>query len=183
MTTFHVKTDPFVDYLQDLWIRNERGALAGLRRGLGRPPGMAIEMYPHVIPKLPSNLSEWDEKAYYLVAALFALYPASAPEGNMGAHFAALCEPGEAPSPAVERRFIALLSSHPDDLHRTLQQAVSLLKSKPVPICWHTLLRDLRRWAYPESRVRVQKEWADAFWARTVPAESATEETTISEEG
>ena len=180
MTTPDTKTDPFINYLQGLWESGNRGALASLRRGLGKPPSMVPEMYPHIVPRLPQNLSQWDEEVYYLVAALFALHPASAPDGNMGTHFAALCDPNEAPSPAVERRFVALLASHPDDLYRTLQQAVSLLKSKDVPICWNQLLWHLRKWAYPDSRVRVQKQWADAFWSRTQPIETMTEESTTS---
>ena len=64
--------------------------------------------------------------------------------------------------PAVERRFVALLNTHPDDLDDQLRQAVSFLHSKDVPVNWHQLLRDVCAWGHPERY--VQRRWAGAFW-------------------
>lgn len=158
---------PFLNRLQELAQKEERGALAVLRRGLGQPPGMAAEMYRYVEPFLPQARSRTQEAAYYLVAALFALHSKPGGVGNFGAQMAlARSEGGE---DALERRFTALLSAHPDDLPDTLRQSVSFLKSKEIPVNWNQLFWDLQNWD-DEDR-RVQKKWASAFWGRFQPAE------------
>src|ERR1035437_1147702 len=64
----------FAGYLARLAERDDRGALAALRRGLGKEPGEAPEMFPYVVPWLPRQASIWAEQAYYLVASLFGLH-------------------------------------------------------------------------------------------------------------
>ncbi len=161
---------PFIAFLQSLADKEDRGALAALRRGLGQPPGAAPEMFRYVEPFLPQKRSAAQETAYYLLAALFALHPKATQAGNLGAHMAqARSEGGE---DALERRFTALLAAHPDDLPDALRQAVSFLKSKEVPVNWNRLFWDLQRW--DEEDHRVQKEWAKAFWGRPQPAEEAS---------
>jgi len=155
------KTHPFVEHLERL--RDDRAALAALRRGLGQPPGSVADMYRYVVPWLPDD-APWLEHAYYLVAALFAYHPDSSPARNMGDHFARTRDP-QGDDTAIERRFTALLAAHPDDLDVYLRQAVSFLKSKEIPINWHQLLPDLLAWDHPERY--VQKAWAHAFWGRT----------------
>lgn len=157
----------FVTYLETL--QEDRGALAALRRGLGQPPGNAPEMFPYVVNKLPEKAypGSWTEKTYYLVASLYALHPESAAKGNFGTHFAHtldLKNPDN--NTAVERRFTALLTAHPEDLPHYLRQAVSFLKSKDVPVNWHQLMRHLLQWNHPERAVKVQKSWATQFWRR-----------------
>jgi CRISPR system Cascade subunit CasB len=155
------KTHPFIDYLENL--RNDRGTLAALRRGLGQPPGTVASMYPYVVRWLPDDAPPWREAIYYQIAALFAYHPAEGGSGNMGRHFARARDP-QGDNTALERRFTALLAAHPDDLDFYLRQAVSFLRSKEVPVHWHQLFYDLQRWGY-ESR-SVQKAWARAFWGR-----------------
>jgi len=159
------ETHPFVEYLESL--RDNRGALAALRRGLGHPPGTVADTYRYVVPWLPDGAGPRQEAAYYLVAALFAYHPKEGGQDkdNMGAHFAAVRrQDPNADHTALERRFTALLAAHPDDLPTYLRQAIGFLRSKEVPVNWHQLFSDLQRWGY-ESRV-VQKEWARAFWGR-----------------
>src|SRR5690242_10106207 len=48
------------------------GALAALRRGLGKSPGTVAEMYPYVVQYLPQQASRRVEDAYFLIASLFA---------------------------------------------------------------------------------------------------------------
>ncbi len=159
----------FIYYLQNLNERDRRGALAALRRGLGKLPGSEPLTYPYVVPKLPNDL-RWaeDEEPYYLVASLFALHPMSTIEGNMGSHMRELAPQRGAAElpPNVERRFVMLLSAHPNDLYKLLQPAVNLLKAGSVPIHWHQLLRDLKRWRYADARSEVRRDWATAFWKR-----------------
>jgi len=152
---------PFVTYLQSLG--EDRGALAALRRGLGQPPGTVASMYRYVVPWVSDDAPPWREAAYYTIAALFASHPAPGGKGNMGAHFADTRRPG-GDDTAIERRFTALLAAHPDDLDTYLRQAVSYLRSKPVPVNWHQLLSDVMAWGRPQRY--VQKRWARAFWGR-----------------
>ena len=155
------KVHPFITYLESL--RDDRGALAALRRGLGQPPGTVADTYRYVVRWLPDGAPPWQEAAYYGVSALFAYHPAAGGSGNVGSHFRRACDPG-GDDTAIERRFTALLAAHPDDLDVYLRQAVSFLKSKDVPVNWHQLLSDVQGWGY-ETR-SVQKRWAQAFWGR-----------------
>lgn len=163
----------FIKHLKELAERKDRGALAQLRRGLGREPGSDLAMAPYVTRYIPAAAGAWEEAAYYLVAALFAWHPRdwdeAEPEAeghNLGASFARLAMlqgPAEARARSTEQRFGALLNSHRDDLHVHLRQAVSLLKSKEVPVNWDQLLADVCRWNAPDRP--VQRAWAKAFWA------------------
>ena len=85
----------------------------------------------------------------------------------MGAHFAHTRSP-DSDNTAIERRFVALLAAHPDDLDFYLRQAVSFLRSKEVPVNWQQLLSDVLAWSHPERY--VQKAWARAFWGRAQSA-------------
>ncbi len=152
---------PFIAHLESL--QDDRGALAALRRGLGRPAGYAPAMFPYVVPFVPARAGEWQEEAYYLIASLFGFYPVSTRTGNMGSHFAQLRRQ-KGDGQAVERRFVALLAAHPDELGFHLRQAVSLLKSEEVPVNWSQLLRDTLSWNNPEWCADVRRRWAAAFW-------------------
>jgi CRISPR type I-E-associated protein CasB/Cse2 len=175
MTQTNTTIHPLIRALQTLAEQGDRGALAALRRGLGQPPGTAPEMYRYVVPYLPAHPDRILETACYLVAALFALHPASTPTGDIGSHLASTLKPDEE-SDALERRFTILLASHFDDLPGYLRQAVSYLKSKDIPVNWDQLLRDLRAWDH-ESRY-VQKRWAASFWGRNKPVENPQETST-----
>lgn len=159
-----------------------RAALAALRRGLGKRPGEAPEMYPYLIPLLPPDIdrgSEWGEESYYIVAALFALYPsiqrkAADEKDNLGATMRSLARAiqrernprgDEDGDKSVERRFVALLNATTIDLSEHLRHAVSLIKSKgdaSINVNWAQLLYDVQDWDDP--RHRVQLRWAGAFW-------------------
>jgi CRISPR system Cascade subunit CasB len=169
----------FVAHLERLADREDRAALAALRRGLGRRPGETLEMYPYVAPYLPWDSTTGREDAYYLVAALFALHPVGwhAPSGskeptNLGASLRILQarspdgagEVAEDRSSSLERRFIALLNAHADDLQRHLRHIIGLLQSSdsPVAVDWLRLLEDIQRWSSPHRS--VQQRWARAFW-------------------
>jgi CRISPR system Cascade subunit CasB len=165
------KTHPFITYLESL--RDNRGALAALRRGMGQPPGTVADMYRYIVPWLPDEAWTRLEDAYYQIAALFAYHPDAGGTGNMGRHFARTRDP-QGDNTAIERRFTALLAAHPDDLDVYLRQVVSFLKSKEVPINWHQLLADVLAWGHPDRY--VQKQWASAFWGRS------TQETQITKE-
>jgi CRISPR system Cascade subunit CasB len=155
------QTEEFIGYLEGL--REDRAALAALRRGLGQPPGTVADMYRYVVPWLSEDTPRRREAAFYTIAALFAYHPQPGGSDNMGHHFArARGLVGD--ETAIERRFTVLLSAHPDDLQFGLRQAVSFLKSKEVPVNWQQLLFDILNWGHPDGF--VQRQWARGFWGR-----------------
>ena len=157
------KTYPFVEHLIAINQREDRGALAALRRGLGQPPGTSYEMYPYVVPWLPNDAPRWREDAYFLTAALFAFHPLAGGVGNVGTHFArARGQDGD--NTAIERRFSVLLATHPEELPDHLRQAISYLRAKDIPVNWHKLFTDIQQWGHHTGF--VQREWARAFWGR-----------------
>lgn len=164
----------FVTYLETL--AENRGALAALRRGLGQPPGAVADMYRYVVPMLPKDAypGSWTERSYYLIAALYATHPASANDGNLGNHFAVhvdLQNPDR--NDAIERRFVALVTAHPEDLHIYLRQGINFLRSKETPVNWHQLMWDVLQLRYPDRVATVRKRWADGFWRWGAPAAAA----------
>jgi CRISPR system Cascade subunit CasB len=84
----------------------------------------------------------------------------------MGTAFATV----KGPSESLEKRFVALLNCHRDDLPNHLRQAVSLLKSEDVSINWRRLLKDILSWDH-ETRF-VQQQWAREFWQSKAQATS-----------
>jgi len=156
--------DRFVEYLVE--HADDRAMLAALRRGLGQPPGAVPEVSKYVQPWLGRDSSISTERGYYTIAPLFALHPAEGNSGNMGSHMAMLAEPESDPPSSVERRFMLLLSADADDLPEYLRQAVSLLKSKDVPINWQQLLTDVLAWNRRDERprLRVRRQWSREFW-------------------
>src|SRR5918912_413229 len=154
----------FIRSLEQLYADEDRGALADLRRGLGKPPGVAMEMHPYVVP-FTRELSRSQENAFYTVAALFGLYPRESWRrgekekfSNLGASLKFL----KKDSGGVERRFVALLNCRAEDLPAHLRQVIGLLKTNDLPVDWAQLLRDVIHWDYDEA---VQRNWARAFWA------------------
>ncbi len=167
--------DSFVTHLEKLLASGDRGALAGLRRGLGKPPGTAAEMHPHVAWAVQRCKSRWEEDCYYIIAPLFAFWhqgknaSVSSPHKDLGASMRQWAwdeekhKVNEDRFKSIERRFVALLNCHRDDLHVHLRRVVGLLKSKEIPVDWPQLLFDIRGWDW-DSR-RVQRRWAKSFWA------------------
>jgi CRISPR system Cascade subunit CasB len=155
----------FIAFLEKLHAEEDRAALAALRRGLGKEPGTTAEMYPVVVPRLPPGLSPSKEEDYYLMAALFASHPEPGGDGSLGKAFARLRR--ERDSESIEKRFVALLNCHADDLAGHLQQAVSLLKSGNVSVGWRQLLYDVQYWDHPAHF--IQRQWARDYWAGQEP--------------
>lgn len=172
----------FVSYLAGLARREDRASLAHLRRGLGKPPGTAPEMFPIVVP-WTSSMNDWAADVYYVVAALFGAHPMTAQKGNFGdtcrvAHSRRRADRGAGSEEGVdslERRFVAMLNAHPDDLHWHLRHAVDLAAGEEVPVNWAELLYDLSYWSHPDRF--VQRKWANAYW-RSGSTEDAEEQPT-----
>lgn len=163
--------------LERLAEREDRAALAALRRGLGKAPGEVAIVFPVLVPLLPEGwLRPWHEQVAYLIPSLFALHPASWRgdgdgrwQRNFGASLRQLADQVDSAGP--ERRFLALLDADADNVGDHLRGLVALLANakSPVPVDWRQLTRDLLDWGRPDRP--VQRRWADAFWPRVVEAE------------
>lgn len=149
-----------IDNLLALERKKDRGALAALRKGLGKDPGTVPEMFEHVVPFIPRGISSIQEDPFFLIASLFASYPEGSGKGDMGATFRAIRNTTN--SDSIEGRFVALLKCHRDNLPDHLRHAVALARSKSAVIDWDQLLNDVQRWDDVSSS--VQRRWARSFW-------------------
>jgi CRISPR system Cascade subunit CasB len=126
------------------------------------------------------GLSDRQAGQLWLVATLFGSHPLSTRQGNLGTTLAQLREI-RGPLPSLEKRLLALLATHVDDLGPPLRQVVGLARSSQVPINWAQLLADLRGWERHEGG--VQMAWAREFWREGPPVrltvETGEEETDI----
>ena len=152
------KQNTFVGYLLNLAKegKEDRGALADLRSGLGKDPGKMARVHRHVVPYLPEK--RYNDRWYYVTAALFGSFPKHQGGRSLGAAF----RPLRSKSESMEARFVALLNAHPDDLDEHMRNAVSLLKANEQPLDWFRLLDDLIQWDHPEGH--VQLTWARDFY-------------------
>ncbi len=168
----------FVQWLTGL--KDDRGTLAALRRGLMLEDEHLFQLFGYVPPRFLSGLRPGEERIYLMVAALYAFHPVSyEPDElarrrrNLGESLRRLAQEkarqrggldeGEELLPdSLKRRMDALLSAPRADLFGHLRQVVSLLKSEEIPVDWAQLLSDLQRW---EATGRpVQWAWSRSFY-------------------
>jgi CRISPR system Cascade subunit CasB len=166
----------FVAYLEAL-AEKDRGALAALRRSLGFRPGGYPAAFPFVERFVGHDRHAEDplRKALYLVAGLYALHPAHRDNESFAAAFGQLRV--QRGSESIEKRFIALLSSDPENMPNYLRQAVSLLAAEGLAFDYAALLTDLSRWLNPfaqEQRDALRQRWARDFYRALVPREPET---------
>jgi CRISPR system Cascade subunit CasB len=172
MTIEHKETgsDPgarFVAQLVMLAEREDRGALASLRRSLQEPSGIAMSACPYVVPFLPAEPDQFRERAYFLIGALFALHPAHEQGCSLGHAFRRINnETSEGKrgtdNESTRSRFVALLDAHPDDVAEHLRHAVSLARSRAIRLDWVRTMKDLLGWPAPTRW--VQRRLANDFW-------------------
>jgi CRISPR system Cascade subunit CasB len=171
MTTPSAKEVPLVNRLIELARKEDRGALAALRNGLGKPPGAASRMLPIVAPFLVSDEGP-ATRAAFVTAALFAKHPVHAQMGSIGASLwkatkrEGINPDGKHGEAGVEARFAAALDADPEDLPRHLEGLVSLCESAGVPIDWHRFYKDLRGLLgqNEEYQISIRTRWARDFW-------------------
>lgn len=155
-----LERNPFVNYLIGLKKRENRGALAALRRGSIRPDKQVTLMGAYIIRWLPSNPPSWVEDRYYLLAGLFARHPVNVDKGNMGNHLAKLANN----MPTLDKRMIRLLGATWEEFPDHLGTAVTLLKANDIPVNWDQLMKDIGGWGHPAHY--VQRQWANAYWGQ-----------------
>jgi CRISPR system Cascade subunit CasB len=169
---------PLVARLVQLKERDDRAALAALRRGLGKPAGTVPEMFPYVEPFIPVNEYESNVDAAYLVASLFGLHPnhgepaeevRSRQQRGFGTSLARIRrrEGSVDEDEGVARRFGALLNCDSEGLPTHLRHLMTLLHSRSpdTPIDYGQLYNDIVRWEAADRR--VQRDWAAGFWRRS----------------
>lgn len=165
-------TDPFVSHLVSLTERADRGALAALRRGLGKPPGTVSETFPHVLPWVPATTRRAGEGDYFLLASLFAAHPKHV---RSGASLGATCR-SFAANPSSDLRFRRLIEANRDELPARLRQVIQLARSHEAAVDYHELLSHLRNWDHDDRW--VQARWARDYWVPVSSEDSASDLTT-----
>lgn len=175
----------FIAHLLALVERDDRGALAALRRSLQEPTGISMSACPYVVPFLPPvkdrNDGEFTERAFFLIGALFALHPEHKEGVSLGHAFQSInwrTVEGKkgADNPSVRSRFVALLDAHEDDIAEHLRHAVSLARANEVRLDWVLTLTHLLRWRRADRR--VQRDLATDFWSNRLQTTEANPATT-----
>ncbi|MDQ3129935.1 MAG: type I-E CRISPR-associated protein Cse2/CasB [Acidobacteriota bacterium] len=158
------KEDRVIKYLRSLNMPPQnRAALANLRRGLGKPPKTAMEMFPYLGQFLSHKTKANYENTVFIAAALFAYYPdAKHAKGNLGASLRELKENSD----SIEKRFVALLNAEAEDLPYYLRQIIGLLKANEIAVNWERLFKDILNWN--GDKRYVQQKWAEQFWGNYI---------------
>jgi len=167
--------DAFVSALEAIEREQDRGLLAELRRGRGRGFGEYASRDGWVLRTLTRSGAAWDggDRRVSIcchVASLFAQHSSSGGRGSMGTAFYRLASSSPGAEQGAERRFYQLLDSEFEDLPDRLRHAVSLLKSREIPIDWRRILADLCNWEWASRS--VQKAWSRDFWAPMTQSET-----------
>lgn len=160
---------PFLQRLRKLVAEEDLGTLARLRRGLGKEPTFLLAHVGWLFAGVPG--AQRTLNAATLVAALFASHHQPGGKGDLGAALHQL-RLWQRDGTSTERRFAALIDSDREDLDGRLRHAVSLLRSKDIPVDWTELLKDILKWDSP--RRPVQWRWSRSFWAEK-PAPSPSQ--------
>jgi CRISPR type I-E-associated protein CasB/Cse2 len=141
-------------------IREDRGKLAALRRGLTDNPRMHIDAWP-VVAGLGGDIGQ---PIFVAVGALFASHPLESNARNFGETCRRIAQgDGKEIIESFERRFRRLLAcSEVRDVIGQLRSWVRLADSKNVGVNYENLMFDLMLWNKYADEIRVK--WARAFW-------------------
>lgn len=164
-------TQQFIENLIDLKFKQDRRALAILKRSLGFKPGYYPPAYPYVEPFISADKEVWDpyRQALYLIAGLYALYPHHSDACTFASAFGSIAKERKmkTDSESLEKRFVALLSTEIESLTTYLRQAISLIGSEEKGINFIQLIKDVSRWS---GDYNVKQNWARDFYRNYNPA-------------
>lgn len=152
----------FVGALRPLAAKQDRGALAALRRGLS--PATVVDAWP-VVARLGGDIGQPGESPHVDIAALFASHPIESTARNFGEACRAIAWDTQRHEliESHERRFRRLLAADSAaDLSGQLRTWVRLAASQGVGINYESLFADLWNWRWYAADIRVQ--WARSFW-------------------
>ncbi|MBL8754832.1 MAG: type I-E CRISPR-associated protein Cse2/CasB [Planctomycetes bacterium] len=150
-------TAPLVSHLLELAQRDDRRALAALRRSLA--PDCEAAAYPIVARFFPRDRRPKIERAILTVAGLFALHPL---HGSCTLGGALRRSTEKRRSQSIESRFVAMLDASFEDVGQHLRQLVAILATEGIGLDWSDLLRALKNWDFDENWAR--RDWAKDFW-------------------
>lgn len=151
-------THPMIEHMVQLRARDDRAALATLRRAAAGHAEAGV--YPLVARFFPSPPNRRKERALIETAILFGLHPS---HGSSSVAAGLRIVRDRTGSDSIEMRFVALLDAHPDDLFVHLRHAVALLRTAELAIDYDDLLLAIQRWGANDRH--VQRRWAREFWA------------------
>lgn len=152
------------------------GALARLRRGIGREPGSDYSLEPYLlvpdrlIPYVPADGPADAEYAVHDAVTLYALHqqsqrkPMHVVGHGLGAAVSTLVSKSDGPD-GVRRRFTALgtASTYPEATYH-LRGLTTMLRGHEVPLDYGLLADDLLTLRKPDGASRVRAAWGREFF-------------------
>ena len=166
----------FIARLRQLEKRNDRGALAALRRG-------ASETTRHLAwPVVRQCGGDLRHPAWTAIGAAFAFYPQPEGSTDRASNFGATCfaladstrNDGKS---AFDSRFRRVLGSDSvDDLAKWIVQIAKRAKTAkpwPAPVNYEELLTAMLFWDARDGalRERIRRDWSTAYWQPGVLAD------------
>lgn len=141
-------------------IREDRGKLAALRRGLTDNPRLHVNAWP-VVAGLGGDIGQ---PVFVAIAALFASYHEESNARNFGETCRRIAQGDDKQiADSFERRFRRLLAcSDVADVIDQLRSWIRLAASRNVGVNYESLTFDLLLWNKFADDIRVR--WACAFW-------------------
>lgn len=159
------KIQSFLEWGQQMVVRQDRGALSNLRRGFSR--GTENRCWPYIAPYC--DLTRDKERIIWTtIAAGFAIHERSLARGNMGVTMRRLALEGstgtrEDALNSFDARFRRLLScQNSKEACERLPGIIRAAKNKGnIPIDFERLFEDL--WFWGE---KVKLSWAQTYWGQ-----------------
>jgi len=178
----------FIEWLEGLNEKDTK-VRAVLRRSLAFDPGQYVPAYPYVEPFVKDEGNSWRREMHYLVAGLWAAHwredrpGAPMSIGKACAVFDSekrktMSKDDRQKLTSIEKRFVTLLDSDPDQLPHRLRQMIALLKDHPID--FDALLTGVNYWN--DDQKHTQNAWARNFYRnlnQEIETEPASEEENV----
>lgn len=159
------------------------GALARLRRGIGRPAGETPDLWGLIGAEplyqsfehddITEEAMQWAEEAVHAAVTLWSLHQQShhtmrmhrRPGPGLGAAVRSL-HPGPAIDEPTRKRFVrAGTAATPTVLAGRLRELVLLLRRDAIPLDYGLLADQLHAWQQPGGSQRVRRSWGRSYLA------------------
>ncbi|MFE6662600.1 type I-E CRISPR-associated protein Cse2/CasB [Streptomyces sp. NPDC057697] len=153
--------------------------LAVLRRGLGRPAGTVLEMFPFYTCPVDDFAARRgqvsaEQEAEHIALALYGLHqqsqdrPMHRDGAGLGRAMLELRGHGSTSDEAVDSRFQQAFSATSTAmLQLRLRGLITQLKDIKQPLDYNRLISDIHGWNRPESRSRVRRRWGLDYYGWT----------------
>ncbi|MFE7111191.1 type I-E CRISPR-associated protein Cse2/CasB [Streptomyces sp. NPDC057575] len=153
--------------------------LAVLRRGLGRPAGTVLEMFPFYtcpVDDFAARRGEVsaEQEAEHIALALYGLHQQSQDQpmhrdgAGLGRSMLELRRHDRTSDEAVDSRFQqAFSATSTATLQLRLRGLVTQLKDIKQPLDYNRLISDIHDWNRPASRSRVRRRWGLEYYGWT----------------